>query len=72
MCGGIRYDKKYNVFHSVSLEEIAVGAEGSCILHPRGAAPSVELVDQQLLAGPSFYYLRMTQDDGEIAWSSPV
>ena len=39
---------------------------------PGGSVASIEFVDQQPLDGPSFYYLRVTQDDGEIGWSSPV
>ncbi len=39
---------------------------------PGGSVASIEFVDQQPLDGQSFYYLRVTQDDGEIAWSSPV
>lgn len=39
---------------------------------PDGSDAANEFVDQQPLDGQSFYYLRVTQDDGEIALSSPV
>ena len=39
---------------------------------PDTPAASIEFVDQAPADGPSFYYLRVIQSDGEIAWSSPV
>ena len=33
---------------------------------------SIDFVDRLPPEGPSYYYLRVTQQDGEIAWSSPV
>ena len=39
---------------------------------PGGSDASIEFVDRTPVDGPSYYYLRVIQDDGEIAWSSPV
>ncbi len=39
---------------------------------PGSTRASVEFVDTDPLAGPSYYYLRVIQTDGEVAWSSPV
>lgn len=39
---------------------------------PQGAEARIEFVDQAPINGPSYYYLRVIQDDGEIGWSSPV
>ena len=33
---------------------------------------SIEFADQTPPDGPSYYYLRVIQDDGEVGWSSPV
>ena len=45
----------------------------SC-MRPRRESPllPIEFTDQQPIEGPSFYYLRVTLEDGEIAWTSPV
>lgn len=39
---------------------------------PGSSEASVEYEDMAPVAGSSYYYLRVTQSDGEIAWSSPV
>ena len=39
---------------------------------PAGARASIDFVDRDPVEGNSYYYLRVTQADGEIAWSSPV
>ena len=39
---------------------------------PGASEAAIEFVDRAPIAGPSYYYLRATQEDGEIAWSSPV
>ena len=33
---------------------------------------SFEYVDNQAAAGESYYYIRVIQSDGELAWSSPI
>ncbi len=39
---------------------------------PGGTDAEIEYADRTPLAGSSYYYLRVLQTDGEIAWSSPV
>jgi len=39
---------------------------------PGGRAADLVFVDREPLAGRSYYYVRVVQKDGEIAWSSPV
>lgn len=39
---------------------------------PEGLRASIDFVDRDPAEGNSYYYLRVTQADGEIAWSSPV
>ncbi|MDE0623150.1 MAG: DUF3604 domain-containing protein [Bryobacterales bacterium] len=39
---------------------------------PSESVAAIEFADQQPIEGPSFYYLRVTLEDGEIAWTSPV
>ncbi|MDE0124949.1 MAG: CehA/McbA family metallohydrolase [Bryobacterales bacterium] len=40
--------------------------------NPDTSESSIEYVDQAPPDGPAYYYLRVIQTDGEIAWSSPV
>ncbi len=40
--------------------------------NPEGPACELTFVDREPLAGRSYYYVRVMQKDGEIAWSSPV
>jgi hypothetical protein len=37
-----------------------------------GCDMTLRWCDEKPLAGRSWYYLRLTQSDGELAWSSPV
>ena len=39
---------------------------------PVGPEATIEFLDQEPIQEPSYYYLRVIQEDGEIAWSSPV
>jgi hypothetical protein len=42
---------------------------------PNGRSPRVEFTwtdDEDVNRGPSWYYVRLTQDDGQIAWGSPI
>jgi len=39
---------------------------------PGGLSAEITYLDQQPLAGASHYYVRITQADNEMAWSSPV
>ena len=41
-------------------------------LRPDADDVSIELVDEEELTGSAYYYLRVTQADGEMAWASPV
>ncbi len=40
----------------------------------RGRSPGKEIhfTDEEVLKGPAYYYVRVVQEDGEMAWSSPV
>ena len=40
--------------------------------NPDGPEASIEFLDQEPIQEPSYYYLRVIQEDGEMAWSSPV
>ena len=40
--------------------------------NPQGTNAHLQFVDREPLAGRSYYYVRVVQKDGEIAWSSPV
>jgi len=49
------------------------------VVHTRCSEPRkaddkivLEWEDKTPLEGPTFYYVRLTQADGEMAWSSPV
>ena len=42
------------------------------VLTPGVDDAAIELVDEEELAGTTWYYLRVTQADGEMAWASPV
>ena len=33
---------------------------------------SFEFTDQELVRGESWYYVRVLQEDGQLAWSSPI
>ncbi len=57
---------------SIKAIEICRNNEFVYSTSPGGPETSIEFVDQTPLDGPSYYYLRVIQDDGEIAWSSPV
>ena len=57
---------------SIKIIEICRNNEFVYATSPAAPEASVEFVDRTPLDGPSYYYLRVIQDDGEIAWSSPV
>lgn len=40
--------------------------------NPKGRKAEVTFIDREPLAGRSYYYVRVIQQDEEIAWSSPV
>jgi len=40
--------------------------------HGSSMSESLELVDENPISGTTYYYLRVTQRDGEIGWSSPI
>ncbi len=39
---------------------------------PNQKAVDLTFVDQDAAAGTSYYYVRVLQDDRQIAWSSPI
>jgi hypothetical protein len=39
---------------------------------PKGREAELTFTDREPLEGRSYYYVRVLQADGEIAWSSPV
>jgi hypothetical protein len=48
-------------------------AEGSCFILPgEGQVLRTRVSDASATHTPAFYYLRVEQEDGEMAWSSPI
>ncbi len=43
-----------------------------CAHRTRGRVCELSVQDDEEVEGPTFYYVRVTQADGEMAWSSPV
>jgi hypothetical protein len=41
-------------------------------VRPGGAVYDLEYTDQSATAGENYYYIRVMQEDGNLAWSSPV
>ncbi len=56
----------------ISKVEICRNNEFIYSTSPGGSDASIEFEDRARPDGASYYYLRVIQDDGEIAWSSPV
>jgi hypothetical protein len=41
--------------------------------HPGSREVALEFLDTRFVAGePSYYYVRVLQADGQLAWSSPI
>jgi hypothetical protein len=40
--------------------------------HPMAREVSFEFIDPEPAAGESYYYIRVTQADDQMAWSSPI
>ena len=40
--------------------------------HPEGATADFEFRDQDAKPGESYYYIRVEQHAGQLAWSSPI
>jgi hypothetical protein len=40
--------------------------------NPGSKSVSMEYIDNDAAAGESYYYVRIEQTDGQLAWSSPV
>ncbi|MFQ6097766.1 MAG: hypothetical protein ACE5O2_08565, partial [Armatimonadota bacterium] len=59
---------------SADLETIEIirGGESLDIFECRGREAEVEIEDAASIEGGTFYYVRVVQADGEMAWSSPV
>ena len=57
-----------------SLESLEIVRDGQVIWRQSGEGKKAEILqtDEPLAAGLHFYYLRVRQGDGEMAWSSPV
>lgn len=56
------------------VQEIEVVRSGQVIgkLHPRGRDVDTRFVDKKPLPGKSYYYIRLEQEDGGLAWGSPI
>jgi hypothetical protein len=40
--------------------------------HPNLPQVEIEFTDDKVMAGESYYYVRVIQQDGEMAWGSPA
>jgi hypothetical protein len=52
--------------------EIVRSGEVIATLHPEGSRIDTNHVDRTPLPGESYYYVRLLQDDGALAWGSPI
>jgi hypothetical protein len=41
-------------------------------VNPNRKEAALEYVDNSAAAGESYYYVRVEQSDGQLAWSSPI
>ena len=58
--------------NDVAKVSICRGGEWIHVVTPTERAFDFRYVDEKPPAGPKWYYVRIEQTDGEIAWSSPV
>lgn len=59
---------------TVPVRDIEIVRSGEVIatLHPGVASVDLQHVDREPQSGTSYYYVRLVQDDGAIAWGSPI
>jgi hypothetical protein len=57
-----------------AIQQIDVIRNGKFIYtaHPGEKQATFELADQEFAGGESWYYVRVLQEDGQLAWSSPI
>ena len=65
---------KFRVVGTDSIKKINIVRDNKDIysIAPKSDTARLTFVDREKRSGVSFYYLRVTQEDGHIAWSSPI
>jgi len=65
---------RFQVEGTADLAQVAVVRDNSVIYETSADGPSLssEYVDETRTEGTAFYYLRVVQADGEMAWASPI
>jgi hypothetical protein len=65
---------KFRVVGTDSIKKIDIVRDNKDIysIAPKSGSARLTFVDREKRNGVSFYYLRITQEDGHVAWSSPI